>query len=386
MSNKTKTNNNNKESKIKSILDRYQNLTNFLSQDTHVSTKPPLINYIKNYFYISRNNIDKFFEDDSKTLLAWYMEKNPNFKKMNEIQIEMPEFKILLATIAFNCIKILLDNKYPRIYNNSWTTNKHINFRFNNNSKPSSRLHKILQKINDMVMPDNGNIRIYYKDVIDLCVKFMDNVINTSVTNDSNNNTYPNKNKTKKITTFSKITNCKTVEALINKYMNSPIIIFPTFNQLSMPKVIKSMSAPILNCNIFYTNRDVHGNSANPCTNFHHDLRHGEVTHYNIYENSDTIEKYKNAYKNVNNLFFTNLYKALKNEVEVIQEILFTHFHEFDGGVVYYENIQELLQNWDKGLDTNKRLINIYGIDNIEKTKIFVANTFKNNNLSGNKM
>ena len=130
----------------------------------------------------------------------------------------------------------------------------------------------------------------------------------------------------------------------------------------------------------------MHGYSANPCTNFHHDLRHGAVTHYYIYEKSNTIEKYKNAYNDVNKLFFTNLYKALlKNKDEVIQEILFTHFHEFDGGVGYYENIQELLQDWDKGLNLNRRIIDYYGEDNIEKTKQFVDDTFKNINLSGNK-
>jgi hypothetical protein len=299
-----------------------------------LKSKKSLDEYCKTYRYVSRNAIDKFFDDD-KPLLDWYIDKNPEFQKMNLINdgkgVEIPEFKILLATIAFTCIKILSEKKFPskRKNNNSYYYNTlTFNFKFGNNSNQKKRFLNILFQINEMVKPtENGSIKLFYIPIINLCIRFEFDVDNISENNTNNEN----------------------LRSTFNEYFNSPIIIYPTFNQISKLKVIRTMSAPILNCNINYTSRPVHGNSYSPIRNLKHDITfHGLLTHLYIYQHfNNNIVEYKQYYIELLEPFFYELYKKLKlMPTSIILDLIFHIFHE-EFRVFYADSKDQFKKTFD---------------------------------------
>lgn len=383
MSNISKNNNKkNKIGRISRLLDNYVFLKNFLEKDKQV--KGDLITYIFSYKYISRNTIDTFFENQY-SLLDWYKTKNPNFKIMNVIDIEMPEFNILLATIAFNCIKILIDNKYPtktKKLTNYYNNHKHYNFKFNNTSVQSKRFHNILKDINDIVKPKEDDIHIFYKPVINLCIKFAYYV--TNINNEEIDFEEEKNNK------YSQIYD---LNMQINEFMNTPIIIYPTFNQISKLKVIRTMSAPVVNCNINYTNSFVHGDSYTPIRNLLHDIKfHGEKTHKCVtgFKNNNEIYQsvlspfFLTLYINLNSKKLLELFKSEDSNMILtcIIDLIFHFYHEqFSVCIPITEyNLNTYVKNFYKVLD-KVELYNIeaeYQISQniIENTKKFLEDIF----------
>jgi hypothetical protein len=185
-------------------------------------------------FYPDPNNIllkkyvdDPFFlGENMKKIYDWYLSKNPEFKIMSTIVVEMPEYNILIAGIIKD------------LYINSKNTQNLKNY------------SDILQKIEIMI-----NSKYLYSLIIDIIYDyllfFQKKVIN-------NNNEYKN----------YKIDKC----SKLLKYYKSQYIIFPSFKQIDLYKVILNMKAPVLNFLVTNRKHITHNETSNICTELWHDI------------------------------------------------------------------------------------------------------------------
>ena len=157
-------------------------------------------------------------------------------------------------------------------------------------------------------------------------------------------------------------------------YINTPFILFPTFVQLNEIKIIRTLSAPIVNFYITYTRTMSHENIIPPCNHISHDIKvHGTITHFHIltqklpYEKHTPISAFMEAVKKPIDVDITKIYNTLdflfrnlianldsenkeNKENKNIISLLFELFHEHIEPIIFIfqdgcENIDLILKN-----------------------------------------
>ena len=344
------------------------------------------ITYILNYKYQSGNRRDTFLHDTTN-LLEWYKTKNSKFLKISEINDglgpSMPEFKILLATIALDIIKILITNRFP--------DRKGPAGKSKNTKEPNGR-HKYSYQIYRTELDENW--QFYFKTLLIL--------ISELNINDESSNNYFSYTKIMEIyltfvsyTSGIKIINFGTKSTseefmpkissvrlgfygmnkmtlknpkdnitgdvpecadyilyLYNILQNTPFILYPTFVQLTQKTCLNTLSAPVVNFYVSYTRSESHGYFMPPCFHLEHDvIFHGTLTHFHLLTDipkfCNTLDTYKalvlfpKIYDNTNKEIFKLIYNTIlgpffkyvntlndtDNDNKII-DILFSLFHE----------------------------------------------------------
>jgi hypothetical protein len=276
------------------FVENNQNVRNILNIDNN------FLEYMSKFKYVSRTSSDNFFKENIN-LLSWYKRKNPDFKNISKINLQMPEFNILLQTICLFLSKIMYDNKFPgkRIMSNYPTENNNIAYLKNNssyklyNKKPNDievqEIIKILENIEKL-----GESRDY-KLITNVYLHFI-KLVSGLYDEDYLDIHYQE----------GKI--CNDFAIFINKMFDTPFIFYPTFNQLDYKYVLNTLSAPIVNFLISYTRFYSHDKFLSPCWHLNHDaMFHGYITHFSKlgqYTNSGImLQSYVNYNKSMNFYF-----------------------------------------------------------------------------------
>ena len=257
--------------------------------------------------------------DIIKNPKSWYETKNPNYQPINDLDIKVPEFKIVIANMVKNLLLILRDNDIPlknnitknnilrletyhpllSIYskkNNkkNINTNRNIinNFKLNNNKKKIQKTRIInevttlLTNLNTMV--NNGYDYIQFiKCLADYYFLFSYGYVNPTTIN-SNKKTKGYNETMNQINHFY-----STLKRNIDLILNTPFILLPTNVQIDMKKTLELMKVPILNFRLLNYITKIHNIYLLPINDFFHDiLNHANLTHrYLKYkENSQTLE------------------------------------------------------------------------------------------------
>jgi len=413
----------------------FQNLSNliksspmFLIKHKDIDIQNPDINidelikeFILSYRYADGNIPDKFF-DEKTDLYVWYKtKKNPEFKKLSDLpDLSMPEYRQLLATITLNLFKTLIELKFPgrrkNLENNKYNnrerysinysleyygrqleryTNKQLSEQnrnstyenkalfteyndssteYNDSSTEYAMLISLLDEISILNITDEKKNNWSYKEIMGIYltyIAYMSGIFikNIGFINDKKIDDVDDVDEThaaKKLC-VAYINYCHQI------YKNTPFILFPTFVQLNEIKVIRTLSAPIINFYITYTRTMSHENILPPCYHIDHDIRfHGTITHFHIlmqrpleykYMSIEDfmilVEKPININVNIENIYdtlnilFTNLITNLKldtPENKNIISLLFELFHEDIEQIIFifkngFENINLILKN-----------------------------------------
>jgi hypothetical protein len=132
-----------------------------------------------------------------------------------------------------------------------------------------------------------------------------------------------------------------------NIYKNTPFIIYPTFVQLHELKVIKTLSAPVINFYISYTRSPSHGIYISPIQHIEHDIVfHGSITHFHFLSEY-YLNRHANKYNNNNSRKLSYLfdykiliYKQYKNFsfLKTIYEILGPFFNSLHALLLKEQN------------------------------------------------
>ena len=414
----------------------FQNLSNliksspmFLIKHKDIDIQNPDINidelikeFILSYRYADGNIPDKFF-DEIPDLYVWYEDKdkgkNPKFKKLSDLpDLSMPEYDQLLATITLNLFKTLIEFKFPgkrkNLENNNYNIREHYSINYSleyynkqlvrYTNKQLSEQNRNSTYENKALFTEYNNSSTEYNDSSTeyaMLISLLDEISILNITNDKKNNYWSYKEimgiyltyiaymsgifiknigfiNDKKIDDVDETHAAKKLcVAYINYchqiYKNTPFILFPTFVQLNEIKVIRTLSAPIINFYITYTRTMSHENILPPCHHIDHDIRfHGTITHFHILMQRPLEYKYmsieyfmilveKPININVNfksiyntlNILFTNLITNLKldtPENKNIISLLFELFHEDIEQIIFifkdgFENINLILKN-----------------------------------------
>jgi hypothetical protein len=269
------------------------------------------LEYMQKFRYASRTAKDTFFKYTTN-LLEWYKRKNPEFKNIAEINFQMPEFTTLLQTIVLFLCKILYDGKFPgkRLLANYPTENNNI-----------------------ADLKDNSSYRLYNRKPNDTEVREIIKILDTIETI-GDDREY--KSITKVYLDFIKLVSglydedyldihyqqgkiCNDFVDFIYKMFDTPLIFYPTFNQLDYKYVLNTLSAPIINFLISYTRFYSHDKFLLPCWHLNHDaMFHGYVTHFsNLGQYTNAGIKYQ-SYVNFNermNFYFPRQIKQADSRI-----------------------------------------------------------------------
>jgi hypothetical protein len=377
-------NNSLKENIINNILFKNQNSANLLSlikkdNDIKDLSDEGITKFVQEYRYISRNNNDDFL-GKVENLLEWYKTKNEDFSILSSINDgngpHMPEFHTLLVTITLNIIKVLSTQKFPgrRTEHTNIKTpralshrkshalyDKKINSDSDNDNDIAWKelLNGLLAKIAELNTTDSDRPDYYsYLNIMDIYLQYIiymsgikikvskikEKLKNSSY--DLINSRYINNINTNDITLCENY-----ILYLYYIFNNTPFILYPTFVQLAEKKVLKTLSAPVVNFYLSYTRTNSHNYFIPPCYHVEHDvIFHGTLTHFHLLNTfpshapaferqllvnykklvitkmDDNIKsRLKAIYENLLNPFFN--YTILNGSPEIIN-ILFNLFHE----------------------------------------------------------
>lgn len=223
-------------------------------------------------FYPNSNSIslekyvnDPFFEEDNmKQIFSWYKSKNPNFEIMSTIVVQMPEYNVLIAGIIkdiYIYLKLFISDAVPKeIIKKKYS----INLMKKNNSRNLQNIKNcssILEKIEIMI--ENDYLYSLIIDIIHDYLFFFDQkTLN-------NSNKYLNTNSN-----FNKFVKKYIMEKclMLLKYYKSQYIIFPSFKQIDLYKVILNMKAPVLNFLMTNGKHKTHGLNVGVSYELHHDF------------------------------------------------------------------------------------------------------------------
>jgi len=305
------------------------------------------LKYMETFKYESRTSKDNFLKTE-KNLLEWYKGKNPNFKNINEINFELPEFTILVQTIVLYLCKILYDGKFPgkrilKIYpieeNNINNLKNNSSYKLYNrklNDKEVVEIIKILENIEKL-----GESR-EYKSITKIYLDFIKLV--SGIYDEKYLDIYHTQRNL-----------CIDFIDFIYKMFDTPFIMYPTFNQMDYKYILKTFSSPVVNFLISYTRFYSHDKFLSPCWHLNHDVMfHGYISHFSKlgqYTNSGI--KYESY---VNYIISMNFYlvrerkendkdnNALLNIYNNIMEPLITHIlYILESNIIMNDNIKRFL-------------------------------------------
>lgn len=275
-------------------------------------------NSSNHYLVLKKNksSVDKTIADIIKDPKTWYERKNPNYQPINDINIKVPEFKVIIANMIKNLLLVLRDNDIPlknnitkknisRLNNyhpllgiyskknntKNINTNRNIisNFKLNNNKKKTQKtriIAEVTTLLNDLnAMVNNGyDYKQFIKCLSDYYFLFSYGYVNPTTINS-------NKKTRGYIITMTQINNIyKNFNDEIILLFNTPFILLPTNVQIDMKKTLELMKAPLLNFRLLNYITKIHNINLLPINDFMHDiLNHANLTH--------RYSKYKDASK-----------------------------------------------------------------------------------------
>ena len=296
-----------------SLEHTHSSLYNELNQELHKLNPESFFDYTKKLtdpFQAITTNPDT---DNSilNHLYDWYKSINPYYELLDTLNPYIPEFKgiqpyrTLLLNMAKDLIILKSTEKFPKPNIPQMTNNhKKIINNFNKGVTPDGRARMV-----DTVEPEpdikklyNENNRKYtapytknsrgLKDlesltdvmtsmIIDL-LKLINSVLDKSIINTYYKYLSIIEIIDKYLLLFSfgkEVSKHRHRESLLDT-INTPFIIYPTFNPISYIKVIYFMQAPVLNFMIMNTRKIVHGKYELPYYQVQHDIKaHSKMTH-----------------------------------------------------------------------------------------------------------
>jgi hypothetical protein len=258
-----------------SFFDYTKNLTDPFQE---ITTNPDTDNSILNHLYNWYKSINPYYE-----LLDTL---NPNIPEFNKIQ----PYRTLLLNMAKDLIILKSTEKFPKpnipqITNNNKNNRRAMNTIHTEGSQSKAYRTKNFTAThteNSRGLKDLESLTDVMKSmIIDLL-----NLIN-SVLNESSINTYYKYlsiieiiDKYLLLFSFGKEVSKHQHRESLLKTINTPFIIYPTFNPISYTKVIYFMQAPVLNFMIMNTRKIVHSKYELPYYQVQHDINaHSKMTH-----------------------------------------------------------------------------------------------------------
>jgi len=259
--------------------------------------------------------------------LGWYKFKNPEFKPVNSIELQVPEFKFIIAKMIKDLLVTLFLGKMPSLsYSNEIINLENI-----------KKIFTILLKIEE-----NINMNYLYVNFVEyMCdyIYFYSGYIKE-----------PNY--------------CQENLLFLKKTLNLPFIILPTFVQINLKKIINLIRAPILNFRLANSQLKIHGDNTENCYEITHDIQnHCDHTHKIgsfIKKNFEKEEDFKlkftsliqnlpTNYEKINDFFIRiyNLYNYTSNNYDYEEQrnndyvyccILFITFHEINNTDLILDN------------------------------------------------
>lgn len=310
------------------------------------------------YTYESSKKDDNFLYD-TPNLLVWYNTKNPEFLRLSELNSgngpNMPEFHTLIMTILLNILKTIGTYKFPR-RNLKGKTKKQGNTNItlvNTENKLVARNQRswqlyekslnsieegqkwvdifktLLSELLQINMSDNTRNDYYsYKKIMLLYLKYIAIMSGINILHYNLEDPESIYKELQNPHNTSDLSSCLLFLLYIyDIFLKTPFIIFPTFRQVIHSKVIKTISAPVINFNIAITRTESHGSFISPCDEIEHDLAfHGAITHLqlliNNYEPSTTFTAYRFHWQDMHGKYQLN-YNEIKDKLKYIyNEIL----------------------------------------------------------------
>lgn len=342
-------------------------------------------NYINNYLlkskYFERNSSDNFL-NTTENLLDWYKTKNPNFEVISNVsKLSMPEFKSLLITICLHLIKLLIELKFPgkkTVKNglkiNNKKTNKSYNY-YNKKitSKPNDTeftlFMDLLQTICNLNLYNESEDNYYsYVQIMEIYLTYIAYMSGLFIKNIGQINVMQAQHKS----LHFKNDNCiDFIEYCHQIYLNTPFILYPTFNQISEITVLKTLSAPIVNFYITYTRSLSHDYYMPPCSHIEHDvIFHGTLTHFHLLlKLNDELNKLYNYKELVYRRYTFKDIQEIKKIYEQVLEPLFSYVSSFNPNIpanfsiiqilfeLFHESIESIKYIFKKGRNTKITMI-----------------------------
>jgi hypothetical protein len=172
---------------------------------------------------LDKHKLDPFFSiENMERLYEWYLTKNPNFEKMNELNPSMPEYGCLLSSIIKDLYII----------------------------KKISNGEELLKIIEILTLIEITIVEYRYNSVIDITKQYLI-LFESKLKGESNM--------------------CK---MQIDRSRDTPFIIFPSFHQISFCKIILNMGAPFINFLVSNKKHKIHSSFETPCFDVLHNYIH----------------------------------------------------------------------------------------------------------------
>lgn len=360
-----------------------------------------------------------FANDNSNAYLDWYKSKNPKMKKMNELE----KFDTLLdgvsiyeTVMAQICRDILLmiitrkknlNNEHRLTVEEINNKIEEINEKIKTNTERIEQSHKLINnptynKFKETLLKEkkryaelleanknkkneyeemltkiksnkesflkeqfekySKNVNDNLKDELDNLLKKINSCISNKYIYNVENGVYD------VIISFIEIISKddnKIKEFFMEKHLDTPFIVFPTYQQINFQNVILLMSAPIINFRISNRNRRVHDFFDSPSFDYIHDVCfHGNVTHliqinldnekrkhwfdnmsliisilFNSFVNKEKPSEKITINKNIDNILYTEL--TPKQQKQIMAFVLFCLLHEEEKHYLFYSYILE---------------------------------------------
>ena len=226
-------------------------LPNNITETNNIFKDYPKSKELLTRFYPKLANIsldkyryDPFFTTENmENIYTWYKKKNPNFEIMSEINPspKMEEYNILIAGIIKDFYIYFKKNNLEMIRSNVVPTTFGEFVSEQVLLEPVNDYRNIFIKIEIMIKEEYP-----YNLIIDIIYDYL-------------------------IFFQKKIKKSKDCDLLL-KYYNSQYIIYPSFQQIDLYKVILNIKAPVLNFLMSNKNHKSHNSNVNICYELLHDI------------------------------------------------------------------------------------------------------------------
>ena len=303
-----------KYSVLKRNINRHNITKIFQLLDNYLLDSDPYLDYsykIKDPFLESITTIPAGSFNLSN-IEKWYEKYNPDYKKINEIgPLYIPEYLITLANMCI-CLSLLsTTNSFEHLRDDDRTyENNYDTYNLKLNDLEIVQLIVLLNKINDNIIIDEDALKISYFDFINITNDFLFLLSSRWRGINYKNSTQYN----------------------INEYMNSPFLLYPTYNLLDFHKIILLAKVPVLQFNIFNKITKIHSVYHLPLFTLFHDLFfHSSSTHCDSFKYIMGIKPSVFCHLPREYNYNSSAYKIYMENAQRFINKIFIQFDMFDG-------------------------------------------------------
>jgi hypothetical protein len=278
-------------------------------------------------------------------IAEWYESKNPEYKPVNKVAFNVPEFNFILAVMLKDLVLLSTIKKYP-LRDSKNTVEPRIseepyeqvtyNLPTTATTASSINFDELFRKINSEVNMESGILYIKFLDILsDYITIFSLGILYSQL-----DSTFPKDAKDAK--GDNKWSELHKDIAILETIKKIPYIIYPSLIQISYDKVLYTIQAPVINFRLNNKRRFIHNRFYNSIFEISHDISmHATLTHmYQLNISGDKLKKFFTNRKTVLDMLKEHisfsLYKKTDNinyyDRKMVAYIIFYMVHETISG------------------------------------------------------